>query len=85
MSGRRGHDTACPDRSATLALKPFRESITLPPRIARRLRARAHDNGRSPAAEAALLLAKALVPVPDERRRLARLDLADALGEGGNR
>ncbi len=73
--------TAQPEASASLALKPFRERVILTPRFARRLRARAHKSGRSVTAEASLLLACALVPKPRERKRIARLDLADALGE----
>jgi len=74
-------DTAPSGLSASLALEPFRERVVLPPRLARRLRLRAQERGRSAAAEASLLLACALVPDPGERRRLVRIDLGAPRGE----
>lgn len=77
--------TATSAPGASLALEPFRERVTLTPRFARRLRTRAEKNGRSASAEASFLLAGVLVPKGAERKRLARRDLADVLGEGASR
>ena len=79
------HDTSCSGASASLALEPFHERVTLPPRIARRLRLRAFDNGRTPTVEASLILSAVLVPELSQRKRLARLDLTEALGEEASR
>jgi plasmid stability protein len=60
---------------------PMRLRIGLPPWLARRLRIRAINEGRSVERTAALILARALVPNAGERRRLMQRDLWE-LGMG---
>jgi hypothetical protein len=69
--------------AAALDLEPLRCEVTLPPRIARRLRALAQDRGKPVDRVAATLLAAAVVPNRQERRVLATRDLRDALGDEG--
>ena len=60
------------------ALAIAQDDLTLPPRIARRLRALAHDRGKPVERVASALLAAAVVPSARERRRLVVHDLANA-------
>jgi hypothetical protein len=61
-------------------LRPLREQIVLPPRLARRARLLAHQAGVPVGRFLACLVARFLVPSARELRRLVREDLRDALG-----
>ena len=63
---------------AALGLEPLVVGVTLLPRFARRLRILSTQEGRTPEAVAARLLAHALVTDRFERRRMIRADLRDA-------
>ncbi|MCH8084135.1 MAG: hypothetical protein IH885_07850 [Myxococcales bacterium] len=65
-------------REAALGLESLVVGVTLLPRFARRLRILAIQEGRTPEAVAARLLAHALVTDRLERRRMVRADLRDA-------
>ena len=65
------------EKANVLDLTRLRVEFSLPPSIARRLRATAADAGRSVEREASLRLAASLVPDVRERARLTRRDLAD--------
>lgn len=73
--------TRVPSLDEALALEPLKLVVVLPPRIARRLRIRAHSENRSVLRTATTLLACALVPDAHKRRRLVERDLDDVLGD----
>jgi hypothetical protein len=70
---------ATPTLEHALSDDPIRVEFGLPPSLARRLRALAYDEKRSPGQVAAWLVSRALVPDARERARLVSRDLR-ALG-----
>ena len=69
-----------PTMNEALELEPLQVTVTLPPRIARRLLARAFSEKRPTERVASRLLAQALIPDVRERRRVVGPDLDDVLG-----
>ena len=67
-----------PASGSEFDLAPLVVEVTILPRFARRLQILAAQEGRTVDAVAARLLACALIPDPEERRRLVELDLRDA-------
>ena len=72
--------SAIPNRDEALTLKSITVDVTLPPRLARRLRALSYDKKASPNQVATCLLAAQLVHNDDERRRLVELDAVHDVG-----
>ena len=66
--------SAIPNRDEALTLKSITVDVTLPPRLARRLRALSYDKRTPPSQVAAYLLVAQLVHDDGERRRLIALD-----------
>ena len=64
-----------PSLDEAITLKPIKLEITLPSRLARRLRAMSYDKRTPPDQVATCLLAVQLVHDDGERRRLVELDV----------